>query len=109
MIPLVLSTGIGIGNSRAAAGVAVGGQILYLLLTLLATPVAYSMFDDVRAKEGAEETVIGAIYFAIGWMGVVKGVAGRTLDRSVHATVERTWIPRSREAVTIRQRESVVS
>lgn len=47
MLPLVFATGIGSGMSKAMATIVVGGQSLSLLLTLLAIPVFYSLFDDV--------------------------------------------------------------
>jgi HAE1 family hydrophobic/amphiphilic exporter-1 len=49
MTPLALGTGPGAEERRSIAVVVIGGQTLSLLLTLIVTPVAYSLFDDLRA------------------------------------------------------------
>ena len=46
MIPTLVSNAEGSAVNKAISGVIVGGQTLSLLLTLLAVPVAYSLFDD---------------------------------------------------------------
>jgi HAE1 family hydrophobic/amphiphilic exporter-1 len=46
MLPLALGTGPGAEERRAVAIVVIGGQTLCLLLTLLVTPVVYSLLDD---------------------------------------------------------------
>jgi HAE1 family hydrophobic/amphiphilic exporter-1 len=50
MLPLALGTGPGAEERRAVAVVVIGGQALCLLLTLVVTPVAYSLLDDLARK-----------------------------------------------------------
>jgi HAE1 family hydrophobic/amphiphilic exporter-1 len=53
MLPLALGTGPGAEERRAVAVVVIGGQALCLLITLVVTPVAYSLIDDLRSKRSA--------------------------------------------------------
>jgi HAE1 family hydrophobic/amphiphilic exporter-1 len=51
MLPLALGTGPGAEERRAIAVVVIGGQTLCLLLTLIVTPVVYSLFDDASEQK----------------------------------------------------------
>ncbi|MEO5924819.1 MAG: efflux RND transporter permease subunit [Bryobacteraceae bacterium] len=48
MLPVVLSTKAGVASNRAIGILVVGGQSMCLLLTLLAVPVFYSLFEDAK-------------------------------------------------------------
>ena len=47
MIPMAMGEGPGAASRAGMAKVILGGQVLSLLLTLLLTPVAYSLWDDL--------------------------------------------------------------
>ena len=80
MIPLVISTGAGAGTNRSIGVLVVGGQSMCLLLTLLAVPVFYSLFEDFG--ELPMWTKLGNAYTSTtkGIGNAISGVFGRAKD-----------------------------
>lgn len=62
MAPMLLATGAGSATTRTISSLIVGGQTLSLLLTLLATPVAYSLFDDLSEMKLPNRLVRGLLF-----------------------------------------------
>jgi HAE1 family hydrophobic/amphiphilic exporter-1 len=66
MLPLTISSGPGSGTNRSIGVLVVGGQSLCLLLTLLAVPVFYSLFDDL-AKSKVWSRIGSGLSGAVAW------------------------------------------
>jgi HAE1 family hydrophobic/amphiphilic exporter-1 len=70
MLPMALGRGPGAGSRASMAKVIIGGQTLCLLLSLLVTPVAYSLFDDAGRMRVASRV-------RAGWTGARDWVRSR--------------------------------
>ena len=77
MVPIAFGRGDGAAGRASMATVVIGGQMLSLLLTLVATPVFYSLFDDLgtprwlRALLRAPASVWDR--FGWGWSRIANG------------------------------------
>ncbi len=74
MLPMALGRGPGAASRASMAKVIIGGQTLCLLLSLLVTPVAYALFDD-----------IGRLQWIARVRKSLRGLVGRLRGRTVTA------------------------
>ncbi len=75
MVPMAVGEGPGAASRAGMAKVILGGQLLSLLLTLLLTPVAYSLWDDLT-------TIVRRWGTRLGWI----------VDHEDEAT-DAPWLP----------------
>jgi HAE1 family hydrophobic/amphiphilic exporter-1 len=64
MLPVVISNKVGSASNRSIGVLVVGGQSLCLLLTLLAVPVFYSLFEE--AKQSRLARILGKPFRGVG-------------------------------------------
>ena len=95
MLPLALGTGPGAEERRSIAVVVIGGQSLSLLLTLIATPVVYSLLDDLKSatRWRALATNLSGIK-----AGLVEKVR-RPKRPAREATAERTAVETEKDSI----------
>ncbi len=74
MVPIAFGRGDGAAGRASMATVVIGGQMLSLLLTLLATPVFCSLFDDLGTPRWDRASLRGSVSawnrFRYGWSRV---------------------------------------
>jgi HAE1 family hydrophobic/amphiphilic exporter-1 len=88
MLPLALGSGPGAEERRSIAIVVIGGQTLSLLLTLIATPVVYSLLDDLKATSRWRR--FGENAGSV-WQGILERLKPRRKPaREAPAAAERT-------------------
>ncbi|HLG17383.1 MAG TPA: efflux RND transporter permease subunit [Blastocatellia bacterium] len=99
MLPLALGTGPGADERRAIAVVVIGGQSLSLLLTLLVTPVAYSLLDDLVATHAWRRQMER--------MGILTGPVGRAARAIIGRRHPRPEVAAPVEVRADRKKEGV--